>query len=71
MISNRNIRREERERRLAERKEARRKWLQEKPRPLVDLIKSSTGLIKWVLLAAALAYLFFNGGNWLTLLGIL
>ena len=66
----RKLRKEERAERLAERREARRQWLLEKPRPLVDLVKNSTGLIKWLLLAAALAYLFFNGSNWLGLLGI-
>ena len=56
-------RRRERAERKAKQLEARRQWRANKPRPLLDLIKSSTGLLKWLLLAGVALYLFFNGTN--------
>ena len=54
---------ETRERQRLERIESRRDWKERKPRPLLDLIKGTTGLIKWLLLAGGAAYLFLNGTN--------
>lgn len=59
--------RETRERQRLEKIEARRSWKERKPRPLLDLIKSTTGLLKWLLLAGGAAYLFLNGTNVLQL----
>jgi len=60
-------RKKERERKRAEERakklEARRQWKATKPRPLLDLIKASSGLIKWLLIAGGAVYLFMHGNN--------
>ena len=47
----------------AKKLEARRQWKATKPRPLLDLIKASSGLIKWLLIAGGAVYLFMHGNN--------
>ena len=59
--------RETRERQRLARLEARREWKERKPRPLLDLVKASTGLRKWLLLAGGAIYLFLHGNNFLSL----
>lgn len=61
--------RETRERQRLARLEARREWKERKPRPLLDLVKASTGLLKWLLLAGGAVYLFLHGNNFLSLFG--
>tara|TARA_B100000686_G_scaffold306841_1_gene346561 strand:- start:470 stop:670 length:201 start_codon:yes stop_codon:yes gene_type:complete len=58
--------RERHERRL-ERLRERRDWKKEKPRPLNDLVRSTTGLIKWLLLLGGAIYLFLHGNGLLHL----
>ena len=60
--------RETRERQRLARLEARREWKERKPRPLLDLVKASTGLLKWLLLAGGAVYLFLHGSNFFSLL---
>jgi len=60
--------RDEKKDRRDDRKRERREWKLIKPRPLNDLVKNSAGLIKWLLLAGGLLYLFLNGSGLLTLL---
>ena len=60
--------RDEKKDRRDDRKRERREWKLIKPRPLNDLVKNSSGLIKWLLLAGGLLYLFLNGSGMLTLL---
>ena len=57
------IKNSDRHERRMEKLKAKREWKERKPRPLNDLVKNSTGLIKWLLLAGGLVYLFLHGNG--------